>query len=120
MHAFHSCCQKILFIFKCPCCVYVLRFLFFMLSHVLTCGGHCSHRSKCKEGVSPFFFQLAKMNVEAQRVERELRDELANSISRAASDADRSRITELEKVEAELRVEVSRHVSQCAGRKVCL
>lgn len=50
------------------------------------------------------------MNVEAQRVERELRDELANSISKAASDADRSRITELEKAEAELRVEVSRHV----------
>lgn len=58
----------------------------------------------------PFFLQLAKMNVEAQRVERDLRDELANSISKAASDADRSRIAELEKVEAELRVEVSRHV----------
>lgn len=86
---------------------------FFVLHHILTCGGHCSRRSKRKEpyqGCFPFFLQLAKMNVEAQRVERELRDELANSISKAVSDADRSRITELEKAEAELRVEVSRHV----------
>lgn len=50
------------------------------------------------------------MNVEAQRVERELRDELANSISKAVSDADRAKITELEKAEAELRVEVSKYV----------
>lgn len=41
-------------------------------------------------------------------MERELRDELANSVSREASDADRGRIGELEKAEAELRVEVSR------------
>lgn len=57
------------------------------------------------------------MNVEAQRVERELRDELANSISKAVSDADRAKITELEKAEAELRVEVSKYVWQCTGRK---
>lgn len=44
-------------------------------------------------------------------MERELRDELANSVSKEASDADRSRISQLEKAEAELRVEVSR----CAG-----
>lgn len=50
------------------------------------------------------------MNVEAQRVERELRDELVNSISKATSDADRSRIAELEKNEAELRSEVSKYV----------
>lgn len=59
---------------------------------------------------SPPLVQLAKLNVEAQRVERELRDELANSVSKEASNADRSRITELEKAEAELRVEVSRCV----------
>lgn len=58
--------------------------------------------------VPPALLQLAKLNVEAQRVERELRDELANSVSREASDADRARIGELEKAEAELRVEVSR------------
>ncbi|XP_047453356.1 centrosomal protein of 290 kDa isoform X3 [Mugil cephalus] len=54
------------------------------------------------------FAELTKMNVEAQRVERELRDELADSISKAVSDADRAKIAELEKTEAELRVEVSK------------
>ncbi|XP_013873072.1 centrosomal protein of 290 kDa [Austrofundulus limnaeus] len=53
------------------------------------------------------FAELTKMNAEAQRTERELRDELADSVSKAASDADRARIVELEKVEAELRIEVS-------------
>lgn len=56
------------------------------------------------------FPQLAQMNIEAQRVERELRDELVNSISKAVSDADRTRIAELEKNEAELRSEVSKYV----------
>lgn len=50
------------------------------------------------------------MNVEAQRLERELRDELASSVSKAASDADRAKIAELEKAEAELRNEVSKCV----------
>ncbi|XP_054475608.1 centrosomal protein of 290 kDa [Anoplopoma fimbria] len=54
------------------------------------------------------FAELTKMNVEAQRVERELRDELADSINKAVSDADRSRIAELEKAEADTRVEVSK------------
>lgn len=54
------------------------------------------------------------MNVEAQGLERELRDELANSISKAASDADRARIADLEKAEAELRVEVLKYVGQRA------
>ncbi|XP_041794545.1 centrosomal protein of 290 kDa isoform X2 [Chelmon rostratus] len=54
------------------------------------------------------FAELNKMNVEAQRVERELRDELADSIGKAVSDADRARIAELEKAEAELRIEVSK------------
>ncbi|XP_061576889.1 centrosomal protein of 290 kDa isoform X2 [Cololabis saira] len=54
------------------------------------------------------FSQLTRMNAEAQKVERDLRDQLAASVSRAVSDADRSRIAELEKVEAELRVEVSK------------
>lgn len=58
----------------------------------------------------PVYPQLTKMNMEAQRMERELRDELADSISKAVSDADRARIRELEKTEAELRNEVSRYV----------
>ena len=41
-------------------------------------------------------------------MERELRDELADSISKAVSDADRARVAELEKAEAELRIEVSK------------
>lgn len=49
------------------------------------------------------------MNIEAQRVERELRDELVNSISKVVSDADRARIAELEKNETELRTEVSKY-----------
>nr|XP_040018138.1 centrosomal protein of 290 kDa isoform X6 [Gasterosteus aculeatus aculeatus] len=54
------------------------------------------------------FAELTKMNAEAQRVERELRDELAGGVSKALSDADRARIAELEKAEAGLRVEVSK------------
>ncbi|CAK6954564.1 centrosomal protein of 290 kDa [Scomber scombrus] len=54
------------------------------------------------------FAELTKMNVEAQRVERELRDELADGVSKAVSNADRARIAELEKAEAELRIEVSK------------
>ncbi|KAM4734688.1 centrosomal protein of 290 kDa isoform 9-T10 [Anableps anableps] len=54
------------------------------------------------------FAELTKMNAEAQRIERELRDEMAGSISKAVSDADRARIAELEKAEAELCVEVSK------------
>lgn len=37
-----------------------------------------------------------------------LRDELADSVSKAVSDADRQRILELEKKEIELKVEVSK------------
>eukprot|EP00061_Rhincodon_typus_P017825 g46701.t1 len=51
---------------------------------------------------------VTKINLEAQRVEQNLRDELANSVSQAVSNADRSRITELEKSESELKVEVSK------------
>lgn len=51
-------------------------------------------------------------------MERELRDELADSISKAVSDADRARIAELEKVEAELLIEVSKYVWRCAGLRL--
>ncbi|XP_075994465.1 centrosomal protein of 290 kDa isoform X2 [Genypterus blacodes] len=54
------------------------------------------------------FAELTRLNGEAQRVERELRDELADCVSKAVSDADRARITELEKDEAERRCEVSK------------
>ncbi|KAM8891642.1 centrosomal protein of 290 kDa isoform 2-T2 [Spinachia spinachia] len=54
------------------------------------------------------FAELTKMNAEAQRVERELRDELADGVCKALSDADRARIAELEEAEAGLRAEVSK------------
>ncbi|KAM8973086.1 centrosomal protein of 290 kDa [Pelodytes ibericus] len=54
------------------------------------------------------FAELTKINLEAQKMEQALRDDLANSVSKAVSEADRSRILELEKSEAELKVEVSK------------
>ncbi|XP_063303199.1 centrosomal protein of 290 kDa isoform X2 [Pelobates fuscus] len=66
------------------------------------------------------FAELTKINLEAQKVEQALRDELANSVSKAVSEADRRRITDLEKSEAELKVEVSklRSVSDIAKMQV--
>ncbi|KAL7885493.1 hypothetical protein AOLI_G00057880 [Acnodon oligacanthus] len=66
------------------------------------------------------FAEMAKQNMEAQRIERELRDELANSVSKEVSDADRQRIAELEKSEAHLRTEASklREVSDVAKMQV--
>ncbi|NXR06689.1 CE290 protein, partial [Semnornis frantzii] len=54
------------------------------------------------------FAELTKINLEAQKVEQELRDELSRSVSKAVSDADRRQIMELEKHEMELKTEVSR------------
>lgn len=55
-----------------------------------------------------FFFKLTKINLEAQKVEQELRDELSKSVSKAVSDADRRQIMDLEKREMELKTEVSK------------
>lgn len=54
------------------------------------------------------FSQLTRINLEAQKVEQMLRDELADSVSKTVSDADRQHILELEKSEMELKVEVSK------------
>ncbi|XP_072291649.1 centrosomal protein of 290 kDa [Eucyclogobius newberryi] len=54
------------------------------------------------------FTELTAMNVELQRAERELRDELSSCVSKAASDAERARVSELERSEALLREEVSK------------
>ncbi|XP_070109668.1 centrosomal protein of 290 kDa isoform X1 [Equus przewalskii] len=66
------------------------------------------------------FAELTKINLEAQKVEQMLRDELADSVSKTVSDADRQRILELEKHEMELKVEVSklREISDIAKRQV--
>ncbi|XP_068951217.1 centrosomal protein of 290 kDa isoform X1 [Petaurus breviceps papuanus] len=54
------------------------------------------------------FSELTKINLAAQQLERTLRDELAESVSKEVSDADKQRILELEKSEMELKVEVSK------------
>ncbi|NXQ33682.1 CE290 protein, partial [Alaudala cheleensis] len=63
------------------------------------------------------FAELTKINLEAQKVEQELRDELSKSVSKAVSDADRRQIMDLQKREMELKIEVSKlrelsHVAQ--------
>ncbi|XP_037110622.1 centrosomal protein of 290 kDa isoform X2 [Syngnathus acus] len=65
------------------------------------------------------FAELTKMNVEAQHLERELRDELADCVTKAAGDADRARIAQLEAAEAQLRSELSklREVSDIAMKQ---
>ncbi|CAK7305742.1 Centrosomal protein of 290 kDa [Vulpes lagopus] len=66
------------------------------------------------------FAELTKINLEAQKVEQMLRDELADSVSKTVSDADRQQILELEKSEMELKIEVSklREISDIAKRQV--
>ncbi|NXF97424.1 CE290 protein, partial [Eubucco bourcierii] len=66
------------------------------------------------------FAELTKINLEAQKVEQELRDELSKSVSKAVSDADRQQIMELEKREMELKIEVSklRELSDVAKMQV--
>ncbi|XP_039353023.1 centrosomal protein of 290 kDa isoform X4 [Mauremys reevesii] len=66
------------------------------------------------------FAELTKINLEAQKVEQALRDELTNSVSKAISDADRRKIMELEKSEMELKIEVSklRELSDIAKMQV--
>ncbi|KAM5288763.1 centrosomal protein of 290 kDa [Ctenodactylus gundi] len=66
------------------------------------------------------FAEITKINLNAQKVEQMLRDELAESVSKAVSDADRQRILELEKNEMELKVEVSklREISDIAKTQV--
>ncbi|XP_063165029.1 centrosomal protein of 290 kDa [Candoia aspera] len=66
------------------------------------------------------FAELTKINLEAQKVEQSLRDELSSSVSKAVSDADKRRIMELEKSETELKVEISklRELSDIAKTQV--
>ncbi|XP_075604186.1 centrosomal protein of 290 kDa isoform X2 [Balearica regulorum gibbericeps] len=66
------------------------------------------------------FAELTKINLEAQKVEQELRDELSKSVSKAVSDADRQQIMDLEKREMELKLEVSklRELSDVAKTQV--
>ncbi|NXH97360.1 CE290 protein, partial [Pachycephala philippinensis] len=66
------------------------------------------------------FAELTKINLEAQKAEQELRDELSKTVSKAVSDADRRQIMDLEKREMELKIEVSklRELSDVAQTQV--
>ncbi|KAJ8314697.1 hypothetical protein KUTeg_006847 [Tegillarca granosa] len=66
------------------------------------------------------FSEITKSNLELQKIERELRDELANSVTKAVSDADRKRIQDLEGLEITLRHEISKlkEVCEVAGTQV--
>ncbi|XP_023810373.1 centrosomal protein of 290 kDa-like [Oryzias latipes] len=88
-----------------------------MYEHVRNSLKHVEERNLELESK---FAELTKMNAEAQKTERELRDELPQSIGKAVSDADRARIAELEKAEVELRTEVSKlqEVSEVALTQV--
>ncbi|KAL2094036.1 hypothetical protein ACEWY4_011348 [Coilia grayii] len=54
------------------------------------------------------FAELTKLNLEAQRVEQELRDGLANSVSKDVNDHNREYIANLEKTVAEMKLEISK------------
>ncbi|XP_049991426.1 centrosomal protein of 290 kDa isoform X3 [Alexandromys fortis] len=88
-----------------------------MYEHLRTSVKHMEERNFELETK---FTELTKINLDAQKVEQMLRDELADSVSKAVSDADRQRILELEKKEVELKVEVSklREISDIAKRQV--
>ena len=52
------------------------------------------------------FAEISKISLDNQRIERELRDELANSVPRTVYESDRQKVTELEKAEVVLKNEV--------------
>ncbi|XP_031417585.1 centrosomal protein of 290 kDa [Clupea harengus] len=54
------------------------------------------------------FVEVTKQNLDSQRVEQELRDELANSVSAAVNDRDQKCITDHERTEAEMKMEISK------------
>jgi len=66
------------------------------------------------------FAELTRINLDQQKVDRCLRDELANSVLKSVSDMDRKHITELEQTEAVLINEVSKlkEVSDVATMQV--
>ncbi|KAL7982552.1 hypothetical protein Chor_010150 [Crotalus horridus] len=66
------------------------------------------------------FAELTKINLEAQKVEQSLRDELSNSVSKGINEVDKRRIMELEKSETELKIEASklRELSDIAKTQV--
>ncbi|XP_005096015.2 centrosomal protein of 290 kDa [Aplysia californica] len=66
------------------------------------------------------FAGVTKMNLEMQSTERELRDELSNSVTKSVSDADRKRIATLEESELTLKQEISKlkEITEVASTQV--
>ncbi|XP_071137463.1 centrosomal protein of 290 kDa-like isoform X1 [Mytilus edulis] len=66
------------------------------------------------------FSQITKSNLELQKIERELRDELTNSVTKEVSDADRKKISSLEEEEIKLKQEISKlkEISEVATSQV--
>lgn len=54
------------------------------------------------------WLQVTKQNLEAQRVEQELRDDLANSVSKVVNDRNQKYIADLEKMQADMKMEISK------------
>lgn len=75
---------------------------------------------KRNEELENKFSDITKSNLELQRIERNLRDELSDSVTKSVSDADRKRITELEENEVNLKMEISKlkEVSEVASTQV--
>ncbi|XP_061195068.1 centrosomal protein of 290 kDa-like isoform X3 [Saccostrea echinata] len=66
------------------------------------------------------FSEITKSNLELQKIERELRDELANSVTKEISEADRKKIMELEEAAVANRNEISKlkEISEVATSQV--
>ncbi|XP_071113169.1 centrosomal protein of 290 kDa-like [Haliotis cracherodii] len=54
------------------------------------------------------FSEVTKLNLEMQKTERDLRDELSDSVMKSVSDADRKKISQLEEGELTLKHEISK------------
>ncbi|KAK3096658.1 hypothetical protein FSP39_002154 [Pinctada imbricata] len=66
------------------------------------------------------FAEITKSNLELQKVERELRDELTNSVTKEVSEADRKKNMQLEEAQVNLRNEISKlkQISEVATSQV--
>ncbi|XP_056015074.1 centrosomal protein of 290 kDa-like [Ostrea edulis] len=66
------------------------------------------------------FSEITKSNLELQKIERELRDELANSVTKEISESDRKKIIELEETAVGNRNEISKlkEISEVATSQV--
>ena len=79
---------------------------------------HYIRTSYCNYYLLFFSSKLTRLNLEAQRTEQELRDELTTCVTKAASDVDKRRIVELERSETTLRLESEKLKVGVEARKI--